>query len=191
MKDKIVFDIETKNTFADVGGDQNIDKLEVSVVCAYSYLKDEYVCFEEHEFEALADMMQNAGLIIGFASKRFDVPVLNKYFKYNLEAVPHYDILEQIENSWGRRISLDLLGEANLGMKKTGHGLDAIDWYRNGEIKKLKDYCTQDVRLTKEIFDLIKKQGYLWIPQRNIPQMGKAEIIFREEDHEAPQESLF
>jgi len=191
MKDKIVFDIETKNTFADVGGDQNIDKLEVSVVCAYSYLKDEYVCFEEHEFEALADMMQNAGLIIGFASKRFDVPVLNKYFKYNRESVPHYDILEQIENSWGRRISLDLLGEANLGMKKTGHGLDAIDWYRNGEIKKLKDYCTQDVRLTKEIFDLIKKQGYLWIPQRNIPQMGKAEIIFREEDHEAPQESLF
>ena len=191
MKDKIVFDIETKNTFADVGGEQNIDKLDVSVVCVYSYLNDKYICFEEHEFEALADIMQNAELIIGFASKRFDVPVLNKYFKYNLHAVPHYDILEQIENSWGRRISLDLLGEANLGMKKSGHGLDAIDWYRNGEMEKLKEYCTQDVRITKEIFDLIRKQGYLWIPQRNIPQMGKAELPYNEEDHIPPQGSLF
>lgn len=191
MKDKIVFDIETKNTFADVGGEQNIEKLEVSVVGAYSYLKDEYYCFEEHEFSALGKMMKEAGLIIGFSSKRFDVPVLNKYFPFNLAAIPHFDILEEIENSWGRRISLDLLGEANLGIKKTGHGLDAIDWYRDGEMEKLKEYCKQDVRITKEIFDLIRKQGYLWIPQRHLPQMGKAEIAYKEEDHITPQGSLF
>ena len=76
-------------------------------------------------------------------------------------------------------------------MKKSGHGLDAIDWYRNGEMEKLKEYCKQDVKITKEIFDLIRKQGYLWIPQRHVPQMGKAEIVYKEEDHEAPQESLF
>lgn len=181
MKDKIVFDIETKNIFADVGGEQFIEKLDVSVVGAYSYLNNAYYCFEEHEFDELSRMLQHAGLVIGFSSKRFDVPVLNKYFKFNLAAVPHYDILEEIEKSFGRRISLDLLGEANLGMKKSGHGLDAVTWWRNGEIEKLKEYCKQDVRITKEIFDLIKERGYLWIPQRNLPEMKKVELVYKEE----------
>lgn len=181
MADKIVFDIETKNTFQDVGGERNTDKLEVSVVGTYSYSRDEYYCFDEHEFEALGAMLQNADLLIGFSSKRFDVPVLKKYFNFNLAVIPHYDILEEIEKAFGRRVSLDLLGEANLGIKKIGHGLDAINWYRSGEIEKLKEYCTQDVKITKEIFDLIKKQGYLWIPQRNNPEMAKVMIGYKEE----------
>jgi len=188
--DKIVFDIETKNTFQDVGGEQNMHMLEISVVCAYSYDQDKYFCYEEKELDALGDMMQNAGLIIGFSSKRFDVPILNKYLKFNLAALPQYDILEEIEKSWGRRISLNLLGEANLGINKTGHGLEAIEWFRNGEMDKLKQYCEQDVKITKEIFDLICSQGYLWIPQRNVAEMAKVALEYREPE-EDPQKSLF
>lgn len=188
--EKIVFDIETKNTFQDVGGEQNIHLLEISVVCAYSYQNDTYYCFEERELDSLGDMMQKAGLVIGFSSKRFDVPILNKYLKFNLAALPQYDILEEIEKAWGRRISLGLLGEANLGLKKTGHGLEAIEWYRNGEMEKLKEYCKQDVKLTKEIFDLIGSQGYLWIPQRNVAEMAKVELEYKEPE-KPPQESLF
>jgi DEAD/DEAH box helicase domain-containing protein len=191
MKDKLVFDIETKNIIADVGGEQNIHKLDLSVVGVYSYNEDKYFMFEQHELPVLEEMMKNAGMLIGFSSKRFDVPVLNKYFKFNLAALPHYDILEEIEKSHGRRISLDLLAEANLpGMRKSGHGLDAITWWNNGEIQKLKDYCEQDVRVTKEIFELIKKQGYLWIPQRRTPEMAKAILEFKEEEP-APQVGLF
>jgi DEAD/DEAH box helicase domain-containing protein len=142
------------------------------------------------ELPVLEEMMKKAGLIIGFYSKKFDVPVLNKYFNFNLEAIPHFDILDEIEKSFGRRISLDLLGEANLGIKKTGHGLDAIDWYARGEMQKLKDYCKQDVKITKEIFDLIVRQGYLWVPQRNNPQMAKVELKY-EEAPPAPQMGLF
>ncbi len=188
--DKIVFDIETSNIISDVGGDAHIDKLDVSVVGAYSYDKDEYFCFEQHEFPALEEMMKNSGLIIGFSSKRFDVPVLNKYFKFNLAALPHYDILDEIEKVWGRRISLDLLAEANLGVKKTGHGLDAIGWWKNGEKDKVKEYCKHDVKITKEIFDLIGKQGYLWIPQRNSPHMAKVELSYKEAEPK-PQGGLF
>ncbi len=188
--DKIVFDIETQNTFADVGGEENMDKFKISVVCAYSYDNNKYYCFEENELEGLGEMMKNAGLIVGFWSKRFDVPILNNYFKFNLAAIPHYDILDEIVKAWGRRISLDLLGEANLGIRKTGHGLDAIDWYKNGEMQKLKDYCTQDVKITKQIFDLIRTQKYLWIPQRNTPEMAKVELEYQEPEV-PPQTTLF
>jgi len=179
--DKIVFDIETSNIISDVGGDAYIDRLDVSVVGAYSYEKDEYYCFEQHEFAELEEMMKKCGLLVGFSSKRFDVPVLNKYFKFNLAALPHYDILEEIEKAYGRRISLALLAEANLqGVAKSGHGLDAIEWWKNGEKDRVKEYCKQDVKVTKDIFDLVKKQGYLWIPQRNSPHMSKVELKYRE-----------
>ena len=190
MKDTVVFDIETKNTFQEVGGEQNIHLLEMSVVGAYSYNNNEYYCFDESEFDKFEELMRNTDLLVGFASKRFDTPIANKYVKMNMGAIPHYDILEEIQNSWGRRISLDLLGEANLGLKKTGHGLDAIDWYRNGEMEKLKEYCKQDVKITKEIFDLIRKQGYLWIPQRNTPEMAKAVLEYKEKESDS-QTSLF
>lgn len=188
MQDKLVFDIETKNTFDDVGGRNNTDGLEVSVVGVYSYNNDAYRCYTEHEMKELEEVMKRAYLIIGFASKRFDVPVLNKYFKCNLAAIQQFDILEEIEKVLGRRIGLGVLAEANLGIGKTGHGLDAIEYYKNGEMEKLKSYCLNDVKVTKEIYELIKRQGFLWIPERYKPQMTKLALPYKEV--EAPQLGL-
>lgn len=179
--DKIVFDIETKNSFADVGGQEYLRKLDASVVGVYSYRNDNYYCFEEHEFDKLGEVLKNAELLVGFSSKRFDLPILEKYFNFNLAGISHFDILEEIEKIFGRRIGLGVLAEANLGVGKTGKGLEAIDLYRNGEIEKLKNYCLQDVKLTKEIFELIKNQCFLWIPQRDLPQMIKLPIFYKEE----------
>ena len=73
------------------------------------------------------------------------------------------------------------IGEVqNLGEKKTSHGLEAIEMYRRGEMERLKEYCMQDVKITKKIFDLIRNQGYLWIPERGRPQMTKVELVFEE-----------
>jgi len=176
MRDKIVFDIETKNTFADVGGQENIKKLETSVIGLYSYNEDTYHCFDETEFDKAGKYFQKAYMLIGFYSKKFDIPVLEKYYSFNIAAIQHIDILEEIEKRLGRRIGLGVLAEANLGIGKSAHGLDAIDFYRNGEIQKLKDYCTQDVLVTKMIYDQIKDQKYLWIPEKFKPQMTKLEF---------------
>lgn len=184
---KIVFDIETKNSFDDVGGRDNLRKLDVSVVGVYSYKEDRYSCFDENQLKELGEVMRNASLIISFSGKRFDIPVLEKYYNFNIASIPHFDILDEIENALSRRVSLDVLAKANLGIDagKIGHGLDAIDYYRNGEIEKLKKYCLQDVKITKEIFDLIKTNKYLWIPQRNIPQMTKLSISYNEVEEPA------
>jgi len=179
--DKLVFDIETKNSFADVGGDRNVELLQVSVVGAYSYNQDKYFCFDEQELDRFVDLVKGAKLLVGFSSKRFDVPVLKKNLPFDMAKIPHFDILEEIEKALGRRIGLGVLAEANLGIGKTGHGLEAIELWKRGEIQKLKDYCVQDVKITKEIFDLIRNQGFLWIPERGIPQMKKIEIKYVEE----------
>lgn len=180
--DKIVFDIETKNSFADVGGKKNLRDLEVSVVGVYSYKKDEYMCFDENELDELGDFLKKAQPLIGFSSKTFDVPILDKYFNYNLAAVPHFDILEKVEAGFGRKVGLSDLGKANLGIEKTASsGLKAIEMYKNGEMDDLKKYCVQDVRITKRLFDYIDEKGHLWIPQKNLPQMKKVKIDYTEE----------
>lgn len=189
MNDKLVFDIETKNSFEDVGGYDHLRDLEVSVVGVYSYNQDKYFIFDENELDKLNEILKQVGLLIGFYSKNFDIPVLEKYFNFNLKSIPHFDILEEIEKTFGRRIGLGVLAEANIGIGKTSHGLEAIEMYKKGEMEKLKTYCLQDVKLTKEIFDLIKTQGYLWIPQRDVPQMAKVHITF-EETPPSPQAQL-
>jgi len=178
--DKLVFDIETKDTFDEVGGQENLKDLSLSVVGVYSYAGNTYRAYEEHELPALAEVLRRAHLLIGFSSKRFDLPILQKYFNFNLSSIPHLDILEAIEKSFGRRVGLGLLAEANLGIGKSAHGLQAIEFWKKGEIRKLKDYCLQDVKITKDLYELMQKQGYLWIPQRNTSQMAKVELKFEE-----------
>ncbi len=185
--DKVVFDIETKNTFQDIGNG-DIGQLEVSVIGMYSYNNKEYYCFDEKELDKAGKIFQNSYLLIGFSSKRFDVPVLKKYFNFNIEAIPHFDILEEISKQSGRRISLDALAEANLKIKKSGHGLNAVEYYKKGEMEKLKNYCKQDVKVTKELYDLITKQGYLWLSERYNRQMTKVKIEWKEP--EPPPERL-
>ena len=97
MRDKIVIDIETKNTFFDVGGKENLKDLDASLVCVYSYNKGDFLLFREDKLHNLGPILQDAGLVIGFSINRFDLPVLDKYFSFNLLSLPTLDILEEIE----------------------------------------------------------------------------------------------
>lgn len=186
MRDQIVFDIETKNTFEEVGGYQNLKDLQISVVGFYSYLNDQYFCFEENEISQLEFFFKNANLLVGFSSKSFDVPVLEKYFNFKISSIPHFDILEEIQKQFGRKIGLGTLAQVNIGMGKLlNNGIEAINLYKKGKIEELKNYCLQDVRITKELFDLIKRQGFLWVPDRETGENIKVKIDFKlEEDNQ-------
>lgn len=180
MKDKLVIDVETKNVFDDVGGRDFVEKLDASLICVYSYDQNKYFHFKEGEFEKLAPLLQTARLVIGFSINRFDLPVLKKYFDFNLMALPRFDLLEEIEMGYGRRISLNILAQTNLNVGKTGHGLDAVEFYKQGDWQTLIDYCLQDVRLTKELYDLAQKRGHLLIPDRDTNQLHKVPIKINE-----------
>lgn len=179
--DKLVIDIETKNTFADVGGQSNLHKLDASFVGVYSYDQNKYLSFFENQFDELGALLQKAGLIIGFSINRFDIPVMAKYFKFKLEAIPCLDLLEEIEIGLGQRISLDILAKTNLGIGKTHHGLEAVKFYREGNLEELKNYCLNDVKITKDLYDLAKKQGHLLVPKRYTEEIIKVPLNWKEQ----------
>ncbi len=161
MKDnKIVLDLETQKSFDEVGG-RNLHLLRVSVVGIYLLVEDQYMIFEEKEISKLEEILNGAGLIIGFNLNRFDLPVLQPYLSIPVSQFPTLDIMQEIAKMVGHRVSLQSVAQATLKESKSGHGLEAIRFFRQGEMDKLKKYCLDDVRLTKEIYEYGLKHGQL------------------------------
>ena len=158
---KIVFDLETQKSFDEVGGFGKNHLLKVSVIGLYSYLQDKYYCFTEDQIYKAAEMFSAADQIIGFNNKNFDNVVLQPYLNYKIADLPTLDILEQVEKLIGHRVKLDNLAQMNLGVGKSGDGLQALKFYKLGQIEELKKYCLDDVRITKELYDYVGKYGKL------------------------------
>lgn len=157
---KIVFDTETSNVFQDVGkADPAL--LDLSVVCIYDSKTNKYTSYIQEELVNLWPIIEKADMLIGYNSDHFDIPLLNKYYPGDLTQIKSLDILKEIKNSLGRRLKLDSVAEATLGRKKIGHGLDAIIWWKNGEIERVKKYCKEDVKITKELYEYALKNKVL------------------------------
>ena len=157
---KIVFDIETSNTFSDVGSSNPAD-LDMAVVAIHDSETSDFSTYEISELQTLWPIIEKADILIGFNSDHFDIPLLNKYYSGDLSKIRSLDILSEVKKSIGRRIKLDNIAKATLGRGKIGDGLEAIVWWRNGEKDKVKEYCIDDVRLTKEIYDYALRNNML------------------------------
>jgi hypothetical protein len=147
-----VFDIETKNTFQDVGA-YNPALLQVSVVGVYFYETDTFEPFMEEDLPQLWPRFERADRIIGYNSDGFDIPCLQSYYPGDLTKLPSLDLLAELQKNLGFRIKLDDVARATLGTGKIGHGLQAVEFWKRGEIDKLKEYCLQDVRVTRGVYE--------------------------------------
>lgn len=166
MDRRIILDIETKKTFDEVGGRENMHLLGVSVVGVYFYETDTYDVYEEKDLGALQNKLIDSSLIIGFNHIGFDMPVLQSYFSVDVTKLPLFDIMVDVQSKLGHRIGLDALAQATLGVGKTGHGLDAIKYFREGRMQELKDYCLNDVKVTKQVFEHGIEKGCLYYTSR-------------------------
>lgn len=151
--DTIVLDLETQKSFEEVGGRDHLGRLLVSVVGIYSYDKNQFITYNEQEVFHLFPVLEEAKLIIGFNIKRFDYKVLEPYHHQALGHLPTLDILEEAVKVLGHRLRLETLAQATLGRGKAGTGLDAIRYFRQGEVEKLKSYCLEDVRVTRDLYE--------------------------------------
>ncbi len=147
----LVFDIETRNTFEQVGSDKPED-LDVSVVSIFDSRDNSMKTFELDELDKAWSIFENIDFIVGFNSDHFDIPILNKYYPGDLLKIKSIDLLKDVKNSFGRRIKLDNIAGATLGKNKIGHGLDAIRWWNEGKIDLIKKYCEEDVYITRDVF---------------------------------------
>jgi DEAD/DEAH box helicase domain-containing protein len=181
---KVVFDIETRNLFQDVGTNDPRD-LDISVVCTYEYETDSYKSFFQEDFGKLWPILENADMLITFNGDHFDIPLLDKYYPGDLTKIKSLDLLKEVKAGLGFRVKLDSIAEATLGYGKSGHGLEAITWWKNKELDKLVKYCTDDVKVTKEVYDYALKNGSIKFKDGN----SAKEVKLNTKDWEKKSES--
>lgn len=157
--DIIIYDIETKETFQEVGS-RDPKKLHISMIGAYSYKDNEFTSYTEDELPLFWRRLEQCDMIVGFNNKGFDDQVCAAYFP-EITKVFSFDILEEVYKNLGFRIKLDNLAHATLGIGKSGDGLKAIKLYREGKIEELRSYCLDDVKITRDIFDEGRANGRL------------------------------
>jgi DEAD/DEAH box helicase domain-containing protein len=161
-KPRLIFlDLETQKSAQEVGGWQNAHLMRVSVAVIFDTADDRFHIFYEDKIQDLIDYLKKADLIIGFNIKNFDYRVLSAYANNDLTSLPTFDILEDIYNRLGFRLSLDHLATETLECGKTADGLQALEWFRHGEMEKLVEYCRQDVIVTRDLFQYGLENGTL------------------------------
>lgn len=159
---QLILDVETKKAFDEVGG-YFPDRLGISFVgvCIRDdhYQKGEMKSYFEQDLPDLFPLLEKADVVVGFNIDSFDMQTFLPYYKADISKIPTLDLMMRIKDSVGHRISLDAVAQETLGQGKSGNGLDAIKYYRNQEYDKLRDYCLQDVAVTRDIYDYGLKKG--------------------------------
>jgi DEAD/DEAH box helicase domain-containing protein len=172
MRREVVLDIETQNTFQDVGA-YNPALLDVSLVGCYFYETDTFESFLEEDLPKLWPRLERADRVIGYNLFGFDYPCLQSYYTGDFRKIPTVDLMLEIEKRLGFRIKLDSVAHATLGMGKSGDGLQAVEFWKKGDIENLRKYCLQDVRITRDIYEYALAQQNVSF----IDRLGQKQLI--------------
>ncbi len=153
MKNIVYFDLETQKSAEEVGGWNNIRAMRMSVGVTYSTARQTYKIYSEKEVDQLIQELFRADLVVGFNNLRFDYEVLHGYTVMDLRQVPTLDMLLELQKAVNHRVSLDSIATITLGVEKTAEGLQAIEWFRQGRLYEIAEYCCYDVKITKLVHE--------------------------------------
>jgi DEAD/DEAH box helicase domain-containing protein len=159
----VFFDLESQNLFQDVGGRDNIDRLLVACAVTWSTQKNDFSVYWEKDVPKLIEELKAATKVIGFNLRGFDYQVLQPYTpETRFASLPTLDLLLDLQKILGFSISLDSIASATLGTTKSADGVQSVEWFRNGELDKVAEYCKLDVDITRQVFEFGRDNGYIF-----------------------------
>ena len=165
---RILFlDLETQRSAEEVGGWQNKHLMRLAVAVIYDSQENSFTVFTEEQVHELIAKLQTAELIVGFNIFNFDYQVLRGYTPIPLGKLKTFDILEEVTNCLGYRLSLNHLAHKTLQVMKTADGLQSLQWFKEGRLDEVIAYCRQDVEITKNLFLFGLANGYLLFTTKN------------------------
>jgi DEAD/DEAH box helicase domain-containing protein len=168
----VYFDLETMRGADEVGGWSNIKKMGMAVGVCYETATKKYHVFEEHQVAELINLLKSADLIVGFNHIRFDYEVLRGYNSFDFNKLPSFDMLIDLNDRLGHRVKLDSVAKSTLGISKSADGLQSLQWFKEGKMDLIKEYCQQDVKVTMDVFEYGVKNQYV-----NIDNFGTAKKV--------------
>lgn len=144
-------------------GWQDHQNMGISCGVVYDYRDDRFRVFMDDNKEEFKLFLDEADILVGFNHISFDNNLLAANGIH--PGADNFDILVEVWKSVGLGpqfrypthvgYSLDAICAATTGYRKNGHGAVAPIDFQRGRYGSLIDYCVNDVRLTKGLFDLI------------------------------------
>jgi len=153
VKNIVYFDLETQKSADEVGGWSHISRMGMSVGVTFSKARGDYRIYGERDVNDLVAELQRADLVVGFNILRFDYEVLHGYTTLDLRQVPTLDMMVSLQETLQHRLSLDSIATATFGLEKTAEGLQAIEWFKQGRLYEIAEYCCYDVKLTRLVHE--------------------------------------
>ncbi len=160
-------------------GFRDVENLGISVIGTYDYQTRKYHAYLEDEFGAFETLAAKRK-VVSFNGILFDDLVCRAEA---LEIRTWYDILRETYRAIGldpfpshftkaySGYGLDAICQANKLGGKTGHGAYAPVLWQQGKRQEVIDYCLNDVKLTKELFDMILAGAEIQSPKNDAQQI--------------------
>jgi DEAD/DEAH box helicase domain-containing protein len=159
MKNIVYFDLETQKSAEEVGGWDKISQMMLSIGVTYSTARGGYKIYGEKDVDQLIKELQRADLVVGFNNLRFDYEVLHGYTAFDLRQLPTLDMLVDLQAKLQHRLSLDSIATATFGVEKTAEGMQAIQWFKEGRLLEIAEYCCYDVKITRMVHEYGAQNG--------------------------------
>ncbi len=157
----VYFDLESQKLFEDVGG-RDATKLLLACGVTWSTQRNDFAVYWEKDAAALVSELKATDRVIGFNIINFDYEVLKPYaLTVNFRSFRSTDMLQDISRILGFRLPLDSIAKATLGATKTADGVQSVQWYRNGELDKIAEYCKADVDITRRVYEFGRDNGFV------------------------------
>ncbi|MBL0060481.1 MAG: ribonuclease H-like domain-containing protein [bacterium] len=153
--------METQLSAEDVGGWREARQMRVAVAAVWDSLDNQVALYEEAHIEDLIAHLKRADVICGFNIRKFDFEVLRGYTFDNLQSLPILDLLEIVTDNRGGRLKLNTIAKATLGIGKSADGLQSLEWFKNGRLDLVREYCQKDVEVTRDVMLFALQNGYV------------------------------
>ncbi len=152
----LVFDTEAKDVMPDFR-DNGVSYVGV-------FRSDEGVLkgYFENELSYFIDDLRSADEIVGYNIIGYDIPVLEKYFSFDWNSKKVIDLFAILVEEHGLYLKLDNIASATLGEGKNAHGLEAVRFYKLGQLDKLKEYCDNDVDITRRVYEFLLENNCVY-----------------------------
>jgi DEAD/DEAH box helicase domain-containing protein len=163
----VYFDLETQKLMTEVGGRENIDKLLLACAVTYSTARNDFKVYWERDVADLIQELKSADRVIGFNIRSFDYVVLRPYApQERFNSLPTLDLMDEVYNKLGFRLGLDALANATLGSQKTADGILSVQWFKQGLLDKVREYCQADVAITRQLYEFGRDNRFVWYLDR-------------------------
>jgi DEAD/DEAH box helicase domain-containing protein len=167
----LFFDLETQRSAEEVGGWQNVAAMKLALAVTFNEASSQFKTHYEKDVGSLLLDLVMADRVVGYNIDRFDLPVLKGYTEWDLSRIRTFDMLADIYRRLGFRLKLSDLAQATLGVGKIADGLQSLQWWKEGRLDLIEQYCRKDVEVTWNLFRFGRENGYVLYRDRDARQI--------------------